>query len=346
MSDESPLVLHEWMSQKIRRGTWRDHCKSTYDLFAEHLNAGRFEGAAELARYTLQEAQEAVDLYLIWLRQTREFMAEKGVDMGAAAEDERALLASLANADGTPFDPVGGWGRVCADANEAAAWCSALEGDKAIASLEASRTGWLDTHDRLCDWVQGVIAILAKHAGEETIGALWQRLMGPMFETYERYDIDRTPWEVSAERLLQVTAEALRGHLSGPGRRGSLDVIEEEDRIGFRFAPCGSGGRNFTGETHGAYPLTTQEHDWAWNTKGVCLYCAHCCALSELNPISRFGYPARVVEPPYTNESGSRRHCTWWIYRSPELVPDEAYRRTGHSKPAALGGHATRAAQA
>ena len=77
--------------------------------------------------------------------------------------------------------------------------------------------------------------------------------------------------------------------------------------------------------------------------KGVCLYRAHCCALSEINPIRRFGYPARVVEPPFANENGKRAHCTWWIYRDPSLVPDEVYRRTGNVKPAAIGSAAARA---
>ena len=81
--------------------------------------------------------------------------------------------------------------------------------------------------------------------------------------------------------------------------------------------------------------MTGQAYSWAWNIKGVCLYCAHCCALSERNPIKRLGHPARVVEPPYRNEEGSRDFCTWWVYDDPGAIPDEVYRRTGNAKPKA-----------
>ena len=91
--------------------------------------------------------------------------------------------------------------------------------------------------------------------------------------------------------------------------------------------------------TSDVFPLTQKEHDWAWDMKDICLYCAHCCALSERYPISRFGYLARVVEPPFRNESGPR--CTWWVYDDPRDVPAEVYRRTGNAKPGEIGDAAT-----
>ena len=346
MTSEGPLKYHEELGRMVRRGSWVDHCRSTYDLIVEALSAGDGAGAGELARYTLQEAQEPVELYLAWLPQIRDFLAERGVEPAKIKAETARVRATVAKGADDNYDPEAGWLRVRELANTAADLAAEGRHDEAAEALEASRRAWLDTHDRLCDEVQGMIAVTAALVGEDSIGPLWERLMAPMFDSYDRYDIDLTPWEVSAEMLLQVTAEALRGHLTGPGRRGTLELVEEPDRIGFRFRPCGSGGRNFTGETHGSYPLTTAAHDWAWNIEGVCLYCAHCCVLSEVNPIRRFGYPAREVEPPYRNANGARNHCTWWIYRDPARVPDHVYRRTGNRKPSALGGTATLAAAA
>lgn len=341
MNDSNTFAYHVGLAEKVRAGTWKDHCRSTYDMFEDHVGQGRFNDAAELALYTLHEAREPVDLYLVWLPQIRTFLEEHGVCNATVVADEQALLARIAPA-GQTFDPNAGWERVCKLAEDAALACKNGNGDDATAKLEASRIQWHDTHDRLCDWVQGLIAIVARRIGEDSIGELWQLLMSPMFESYEKYDMDATPWDVSAEILLQVTAMALRGHLSGPGRRGEIEFVEETDRVGFRFSPCGSGGRNYSDETFDEFPLTTKPYDWAWNTEGICLYCAHCCALSEINPIQRFGYPARVVEPPFTNRQGRRNHCTWWVYKHPDLVPAGVYQRTGHAKPKAFGGKATR----
>jgi hypothetical protein len=122
-----------------------------------------------------------------------------------------------------------------------------------------------------------------------------------------------------------------------------VTLHEEEDRWVFRFEPCGSGGRTLDGDANGngtarvgppfGFRVTSEEHDWAWRTKGVCLYCAHCCQLQERASITRLGYPVRVVEPPVWGTAEPRDYCTWSIYKDPKLVPAEAYRRVGATKP-------------
>lgn len=340
-------MFHRGLGQRVRKGSWRDHQSSTYDLAQSAMTEGRFQDAAELAGYTIQEALEPHELYRDWIPEIRSFLSEGGVGEAEIAADEAGLLETLRWDDGTAFDAEIGWDQFCDLIERTRANCACRDSVAASATLEAARQVWLATHDRKCDWVQHLISITALRLGENRIGALWDRLMAPMFTSYKRYDIDVTPWPISFELLLQVTAEALRGHLSGPGRRGTIELVEEADRIGFRFRPCGSGGRNFDDTAGGQpepapFPVTEERHDWAWNLKGVCLYCTHCCALSERNPIQLFGYPARVVEPPFRNEIGSRTMCTWWVYKDPALIPDDVYRRTGNAKPARLGGRARR----
>jgi hypothetical protein len=342
IAHDGPLVFHSGVGHAIRRGSWKEHERSTYDLCIDAIAEGRWDDAKSLADYTIVEALEPHEVYRDWLPQIRRFIVSRNISAATLEADEAAVLDAVRWPDGTAFDADAGWQEFRARVARTVRCCEARDGAGARENLEASRRAWLETHDRKCDWVQGLVAIAAARLGEGCIGELWDELMAPMFESYDRYDTDTSPWTTSAETLMQVTAEALRAHLSGPDRRGTIMFVEESERVGFRFAPCGSGGRNFDATTFRDTPLTSAPHDWAWNMKGVCLYCAHCCALSERNPIARFGYPARVVEPPFRDGDATRTTCTWWIYKDPKKVPEAVYARTGNRKPARIGGKATR----
>jgi hypothetical protein len=220
-----------------------------------------------------------------------------------------------------------------------------LAGNRQAASelVEGFRSAWVTVHDRFCDMVCALFSLAAGELGESVVGAMWDDAIGDMYPTRDEYAADRRPWAESVELLLADAALSLRGHLSGPGRTGEVSLHEEEDRWVFRFEPCGSGGRTLRDDANAdgaarvgppfGFRVTTQEHDWAWRTKGVCLYCAHCCQLQERASITRLGYPVRVVEPPVWGTDEPREYCTWSVYKDPQLVPDEAYRRVGETKP-------------
>jgi hypothetical protein len=220
-----------------------------------------------------------------------------------------------------------------------------LAGNRQTASelVERFRSAWVTVHDRFCDMVCALFSLAAGELGESVVGAMWDDAIGDMYPTRDEYGTDRRPWAESVELLLADAALSLRGHLSGPGRTGEVSLREEEDRWVFRFEPCGSGGRTLRDDANAdgaarvgppfGFRVTTQEHDWAWRTKGVCLYCAHCCQLQERASITRLGYPVRVVDPPVWGTAEPREYCTWSVYKDPQLVPDEAYRRVGETKP-------------
>jgi hypothetical protein len=174
--------------------------------------------------------------------------------------------------------------------------------------------------------------------------------LGDWFATrYKRFDVSHFKWEEAFPLVVYLTFESMHGHLSGPGRGGDVTYEEFDDRVVFTFAPCGSGGRAVVGEPldgtpprmEAPYRFKTLEepHRFAWNTPGVCTYCAHCCVLTEKLPIERFGYPIRVVDPPlYPNDGNAV--CKWTVYRRPQDVPAAVYERLGYRKPdqdAALG---------
>jgi hypothetical protein len=140
--------------------------------------------------------------------------------------------------------------------------------------------------------------------------------------------------EMTPQESLELTIEGMRGHFTGPGRRGRIDVADEVDRWVLSFDPCGSGGRmrrDRRTEEPFRFAVTQQAHDWSWQRKGVCLYCAHCAVVNEILPIESLGAPMRVTDHP-ENEGDP---CRWTIYKSPELVPDWAYERVGKRRPPA-----------
>jgi hypothetical protein len=153
-----------------------------------------------------------------------------------------------------------------------------------------------------------------------------------------RYALTNQPWSDSARQLTIAILDGFHAHLAGTARQGDIEIIEEPHRTGFRFAPCGSGGRSLDARiTDGApraaapygFAVTTRPHDFAWNKVGICSYCVHCCQLNERMPIDRLGYPTRVIDAPTWTPDQPTTTCTWWVYHHPADIPDEAYHRVG-----------------
>lgn len=350
---EARIAFDPILGGPARTGSLAEQSRSSYALAREALAAGRFGDAVQLARHTVEEAHEAYELYRDWIGQIRDYLKEYGVKARTIAEGEARVAALLRAPDGRAFDLDAGW-RAYGEAIERFATLAAAgEADAAGEALRAAWALWLDTHDKGCDRVAGMLDLVIAHLGEERIGPLWDRLMAPMYDFYDRYDTDHTPWPTSYHRILTVAIEALRGHLSGPRREGDIEIVEEEDRVVLSFDPCGSGGRSLradpvTGEPPRMEPpfgfrVIERAYPWSWSKKGVCAYCVHCCQLNMRMPIAKFGYPTRVVEPPTWPEARAGGKCRWTIYKDPRGVPETAYEAVGETKPGVIGSAATRA---
>ena len=338
-----PLVDDPVIGHPVRAGGWADHAASSYALAARALDDERFADAKALAHHTVEEAREGYELYALWAGQIRETLAAEGVDEARIEAGEARLGALLAGKEGEAFDIHAGWAAYTAAIDDVEAACGAGDARAACAALDRARTLWLDTHDRGCDLVYGMLDLVVRHLGEHRIGPLWDELMAPMYETYDVYDTATHPWPRSMHRLILIAALSLRGHLSGPGRMGAIEITEEVERWVLSFDPCGSGGRTYRDDDAQGprmlppydFAVTTEAHDWAWGKKGVCVYCVHCCQLNQRMPIRRFGYPTRVIDPPTWPEARRGGVCRWSVYKDPALVPDEAYTSVGYEKPAA-----------
>ena len=72
----------------------------------------------------------------------------------------------------------------------------------------------------------------------------------------------RTTSTSSFDERLALTVEGMRGHLSGPGRLGNIDVIDEGNRVVVAFDPCGSGGRARRGDPARGIPPAAERPEF------------------------------------------------------------------------------------
>ncbi|MEU0479009.1 hypothetical protein ABZ260_07470 [Streptosporangium sp. NPDC006013] len=324
---------NELLGHAVRLEDWAQQGESTYVRAREALAADDVESAVSLAELTAQEAQEAFDLYLLWLGRLPALLVELGVPDGnlAPTRDLAARTAETLEA---------GWATYREHLAAFGVRARARDTPGAEEELEAGRMVWQTAHDPATDALCALIAVGVDALGEDCVGPLWDRLLAHYYAALgEKYDPATRPWRQSLERLVLDIFEATRGHLSGPERDGNFEVWEEPDRWVVRFEPCGSGGRTYVDpESTPGRTFTQSEHDWAWRTTGVCHYCVHCCQLQQRAPIEHLGMPLRVVEPPVRpdGEGPGRDQCTWSLYKDPALLPDEAFTSVGAPVPSWL----------
>ncbi|CAN5668715.1 hypothetical protein BH23CHL8_BH23CHL8_16680 [soil metagenome] len=352
---ETQIAFTELLGRRVRMGSWDDQKVSTYRKIGEALDGGDWDNAAELASYFIDEANVCFTLYRQWIGDLAGFARDHGVDEGtiAARNAQHAELAKLP--DGSPWQPRRHWDRFIREMQAVTAATYRERPDEAKAALATAKETWRQAHDRDVDHTYALMSLIKEELGEPAIREMYDRVLLPLFVwRYEKFDIDKHPWDEALEVLMLVACEAMRGHLVGPERTGDFELIETEDRFILRFDPCGSGQRTVRGdwiedtparmEPPYGWKVTEEEHPWNHYTKGVCLYCAHCIILMEEMPIDRFGYPVRVIDPPTypdTNRDPEvRQKCQWQMFKDPTQVPEEYYTRVGRTKPAAFGSKA------
>lgn len=351
----------EWSDQigkRVRSGDWPNQAVSTLDKIEEELNAagdefglaaGRRENAAQLLDYFMEEAKVVYVIYKVWTAGFEEWLQLQGVTAEELAAEQDRLARLMAYPDGTPLDRTTRWNAI---GERAGRLINGIRGydipvAAALEELAHIHTEWRQLHDRSADLMAGILAYVAKRFGEAALEPCYRFVMEPYLqERYMPFDIRERPYEETIDRNLYISLEAMRGHLVGPGRRGDMELIEEEDRWIIRFDPCGSGGRILRGDPEegtGSRVLTPYEfgviqepRPWTWNETGVCYYCAHCNLALSTIPAERWGHPVRTVDPPLwrgENHPDTVRKCQWSIWKSLEAIPEREYERIGRTKP-------------
>ena len=343
------------VGRRVRLGSWEDQKISTYRKIREAVGEGRWDDAAELGNYFVDEAKVCFAIYRQWIPDLNAFLAENGVPRDELDAANAEIVAKLDLPDGRPWDPFRQWHDFVTQVEEFVALVHREQGAAALDKLDELKETWRRCHDRDVDHTYGLMSEIVKRLGESSIGAMWEKVLLPLFTwRYEKFDIDKYAWDEGLETLMLVACEAMRGHLVGPERTGDFELIETEDRYILRFDPCGSGGRTIRGDWIEGTParmeppynwsVSQEEHTWNHNTKGVCHYCTHCIRLMEELPMDRFGYPVRVVDPPTYPDTNPdpdvRQKCQWQMFKDPTKVPEEYYERVGRTRPAVFGSKA------
>ncbi len=353
------LAWSDAIGKRVRSGDWADQAVPTLDKAREALaeagdafglKAGSREVAAQLVDYFMEEAKVVYVIYKVWTAGFLDWLAEQGIPEAERQAELDRLHRLMAYPDGTPLDPVARWEALGIRAGRLANRIRAYEISVADANeeLDALSEDWRRLHDRYADLMAGVLAFVARRFGEARLEDCYRAVLEPYIqERYMPFDVRVHPYESTLDRNLYLVLEAMRAHLCGPKRDGSLGFVEYDDRYEVSFDPCGSGGRSMRGDEIEAtgsrvlgpyeFGVTQEKHDWAWNQEGICYYCAHCCFALEKLPVERWGHPVRVVDPPVWGGSAespsTRKQCTWTVYKSLEAIPERAYARIGHAKP-------------
>jgi hypothetical protein len=345
-----PAILSwsEELGKRVRLGPPAEQSISTIAKIEDSIAAGQWEPAAQLVDYFMEEAKVVFVIYTTWSEGFEDFLSVKGVPAQDIEAEVLRLVRLLAFPDGEAFDPEPRWHALGADAGRLANALRAflISDAQAATQLDALREGWRALHDRYADYQAGLLTFVARRFGEAALEECFRHVLDPYLrERYGPFDVRLRPYEETVFRNAYLSYEAMRGHLCGPGRRGDLDVEEDDEKIVVAFDPCGSGGRQQRGDPVEGTPsraqapyefgVTTERHDWAWNEQGVCYYCAHCCFALERWPAEQWGHPVRVVDSPLYGESqgDDPKRCTWTIYKRLDAIPAAAYERIGMQKP-------------
>ncbi len=343
------LTWSEDLRKRVRTGDWQDQKISTTRKIQESIEANEWELAAQLIDYWMEEAKVVYVIYQVWDEGFVGYLRGKGLTDGEIHGEIDRLRELLRFPDGEPYTTTSRWETIAVAAGLLAnrLRCYETTAEEALAGLADIQERWRQLHDRGADFQSGMLTFIGRRFGEATIGEAYATVLEPYLqERYKPFDVTLRPYEDTLFRNLYLSVEAMRGHLVGPERNGDMEVDEHDDRYVISFDPCGSGGRGARGDTiEGTGPrseppydfgVTTEEHDWAWNEKGVCYYCAHCCFALEYWPAKHWGHPLRVVDSPlYPDETKgpNPKKCTWTIYKSLDAIPPEAYERLGIAKP-------------
>lgn len=346
------IEFSEVLGRRVRLGNWQDQKISTYRKIQEAIRDARWDDAAELADYFTDEANVCFSLYRQWINDLRGFLRSEGMSEEELSVVDADVRSKLTLPDGREWNAHRHWDRYRSEQRALLAHLYRQETEAALDALATMKETWRQTHDRDVDHTYGLMSAIQERHGSEGIVAMYDRLLLPLFAwRYEKFDIDKHPWDEGLETLVQVACEAMRGHLVGPERTGDFELEETEDAFILRFDPCGSGQRTIRGDWIEETParmeppynwgVSQEEASWNHFTKGICLYCAHCIILMEEMPMDRFGYPVRVVDPPIypdtDRDPSIRQQCQWTMYKDPTAVPEEVYVRVGRTKPDVFG---------
>jgi len=175
-------------------------------------------------------------------------------------------------------------------------------------------------HDNYLNWVTSLLTFIQNRLGDEAVyesiyGAF--EALGALADAYRGQD----PGKQAA-----MLAAGFRGHLT------SAVVEEDDEKFTVMMAPCGSGGKIVANNSYaptGKFAKLKKPHRMTFGKADFPIYCAH-CALQDIVPMEKTGYPIWVMETP---DKVGEVPCKYYIYKNPDDIPARFYERYGLKKP-------------
>jgi hypothetical protein len=220
---ETKVAFTELLGRRVRMGTWEDQKISTYRKIREALEDARWDDAAVLESYFIDEANVCFTLYRQWIGDLNGFLSDRHVDAALikARNEQAVTVATLP--DGSPWVPRRQWDKLLNEMQSVTAATYRENAADAKALLALAKETWRQCHDRDVDHTYALMSLVKEQLGETAVREMYDRVLLPLFVwRYEKFDIDQHPGDQALETLMLVACEAMRGHLVGPERTGDM----------------------------------------------------------------------------------------------------------------------------
>ena len=164
---ETTIAFTDLLGRRVRMGPWEDQKVSTYRKIIEALEGGRWDEAATLGSYFVDEANVCFTLYRQWIGDLNGFLRDKGVDADViqARNDQAVAVATLP--DGTPWLPRKHWDRFLSEVQAFTAATYRERPDEARRRLDTMKETWRQCHDRDVDHTYALMSLIKEQLGED-----------------------------------------------------------------------------------------------------------------------------------------------------------------------------------
>ncbi|MEO6829198.1 MAG: hypothetical protein ABI164_05270, partial [Acidobacteriaceae bacterium] len=103
------IGFNEILGRRVRTGTWEDQQIGTYRKIKEALIEKRWDDAAALADYFVDEAKVCYDIYRQWIPDISAFLKDNGVAEEDVRKANQHILSLLKLPDGREFNATRLW---------------------------------------------------------------------------------------------------------------------------------------------------------------------------------------------------------------------------------------------
>ena len=184
-------------------------------------------------------------------------------------------------------------------------------------------------HDLYVDWTAAFMDHIYKYQGVDALYEALGKVVGtPPRSVDIAVPLENQPQDSYTEfrNQVQFMAGVLKGHLQ------PLEIVEDDEKVCITMEPCGSGQRLMECGAYGPprnLSMIQEPHAITWGMTNFPIYCTHAPML-EMFSMDLVGYPMNVIYPA---EEVATKSCRYCIYKNPDDIPEEVYKRVGRQKP-------------